>query len=466
MKHTDIFKLTVTEVSGKIRSKEISSVELTRSILEYAEKINPKTNAFISFRKEAALAEAEKADQEIRDGKYRGIYHGIPLAVKDNIYVQDEVTTMGSRIHKDFVPDADAAVISALREAGAILTGKLNLHEYAWGVTNDNPHFGPAHNPWNPDKITGGSSGGSAAAIASGASFASVGTDTAGSVRIPASCCGIVGLKPTKDLISKAGIFPLSASLDHVGPMGKTVEDVAALLNILVKSAPNASAENYISGLHNDPENITIGINEDYYFHQLDDRVENLVRKQIDFLASEGVTIKPVKIPSLNLVAFIGYMTILSESFTLHDENLKNRLNDFGEDIQGLYKMGIPGAVDYLKAQKSADVLRKEFQAVFTEVDALITPTLPVLPPDIGSPVVSINGQPQDLNDHIMRFMFPGNITGLPSLSLHCGLADGLPVGIQVIGPEYGESQVLRIGKIIQDHVGFDLGKAVDLATA
>lgn len=457
----NIFKLPVSVIAEKIKNREFSSVELTRSLIDYAKVMNKKTNAYISFREEEALREAQNADDQIKNGNYRGQYHGIPMGIKDNIYLKDEVTTMGSKIHKDFVPGQDAEVVQKLREAGAVIIGKLNLHEYAWGVTSNNPHFGPTHNPWNLSKITGGSSGGAGAAIASGASFASIGTDTAGSVRIPASCCGIVGLKPTQELISRDGVFPLSHSLDHVGPMGRTVSDVAALLEILAISHKEVHAPDYTSRLTGDIRGYTIGVNEEYYLSHLDDKVETLVRKEIERLKSDGIKVVPVQIPTLEHVAFIGYMTILSESFTVHEENLKDRIGDFGEDIQGLYQMGIPSAVDYIKAQQIARKLKTEFEAAFSAVDALLTPTLPCLPPDIGSTTVTINGKEEDLNNHIMRFMFPGNVTGLPSLSLPGGMADGLPVGLQIIGPEFSEAKILNIGKAIEDHVRFDYGKVI-----
>ncbi len=445
----DILKLPVTEVSKKLRAGEFTSAELTRSLIHYARSINDKTNAYISFREEEALKEAAEADKAIQNGTAKGIYYGIPMGIKDNIYLKGEITTMGSKIHKDFISDMNASVVDILKEAGVIIIGKLNLHEYAWGVTNDNPHFGATHNPWNLSKITGGSSGGNGAAIASAASYASVGTDTAGSVRIPASCCGIVGFKPSQNLIGRDGVFPLSTSLDHVGPMGKTVEDVAALLDLL------ADKNEYSASLKNEGQDFVVGINEEYFMHNLDNNVEKIIREQIQNLKDQGITVKEVKIPSLEMVPFMAYMTILSESFTIHDDNLKNRIEDFGPDVQGLYSVGIPSAVDYIKARQLSGQLKREFEAIFSEVDVLLTPALPVLPPDIGSPVVHINGKEEDLNDHIMRFMFPGNITGLPALVLPGGMADGLPVGLQIFGPEYGERKVLQFAKAMEKQIAF-----------
>lgn len=456
MLSTEIFTLPVHEINKKLKSGEVTSVQLTETLINYAKRINEITNAYISFREPEALKEAEEADKAFKEGRNKGVYWGIPMGIKDNIFIKDETTTMGSEIHRNYIPEQDAAVYKKLREAGIIVIGKLNLHEYAWGVTNDNPHFGTTHNPWNLNKITGGSSGGSGAAIASGASYASIGTDTAGSVRIPASCCGIVGLKPTQELINRDGVFPLSHSLDHVGPMGRNVDDVVALLQVVID-------DKYVDKLQQSAKNKTsldeyqIGINKDYYMHELDSNVEEIMNNQIQKLKDKGAHFKEVKIPTLQMVAFMGYMTILSESFTIHDENLQNRIEDFGPDVQGLYQqMGSPSAVDYLKAQSMARQLQLEFSTIFSEVDVLLTPALPVLPPDIGSPTVQLNGKEVDLNDHIMRFMFPGNITGLPSLVMPGGVADGLPVGLQVIGPQYGDLTVLQFSKALEELIDFD----------
>src|SRR5699024_11008126 len=276
MNHNDIFSLPVRAIAAKIRKGEITSAELTRSLIRHARTVNEKTNAYISFREKEALEEARKVDEMLKNGEDLGLYHGIPMGIKDNIFLKGEVTTMGSEIHRDFVPDEDAAVVEKLREAGVVIIGKLNLHEYAWGVTNDNPHFGPAHNPWDFSKSTGGSSGGSGAALASGASFGSVGTDTAGSVRIPASCCGVVGLKPTQGWVSRKGVFPLSESLDHIGIMGKTIDDVAVLYEALSKTGESPTESFF--GKSAGTDGWTIGINEEYYFHHVDDQVEQLIR--------------------------------------------------------------------------------------------------------------------------------------------------------------------------------------------
>ncbi|MDN5724233.1 MAG: amidase, partial [Corynebacterium sp.] len=217
----ELLTKSATEIGELIRDKQVSPVEVTRQSLEYAQTKNDQINAFVSFRDEQALAEAEKAEKEVAAGEVRGPLHGVPMALKDNLYVAGEVTTMSSKIHGEFVSEHDATTVAKLREAGVVLTGKLNMHEYAWGIDNNSPHFGPVHNPWNLDKVPGGSSGGSGAAVASDMSYSTLGTDTAGSIRIPSSANGLVGLKPTHGRVSKFGCFPLAWTLDHIGPMSK-----------------------------------------------------------------------------------------------------------------------------------------------------------------------------------------------------------------------------------------------------
>src|SRR5699024_10792812 len=263
-----------------LKNKTLSPVELTEAIFEQADKSEDKINAYMEFYKEEALDSAKKAESEIANGNYKGMYHGIPMGIKDNVYFKDKVSTMSSKIHKDFVSDYDATVIKKLREAGVICTGKVSMHEYAWGITNNNPHYGAVKNPWKLEKIPGGSSGGSGAAVAAGSSVASLGTDTAGSIRIPSSACGIVGLKQTHGLVSKYGVYPLAWSLDHVGPMTKTVKDAAGLLQIIAGYDANdptsvkVPVDDYVGKTTGDVKDLVIGVNEDYFFNEVDDEIE------------------------------------------------------------------------------------------------------------------------------------------------------------------------------------------------
>ncbi len=443
----------VEELAPLLEKREISSEELTKEVLDHAESLNETINAYICITRESALQAAKQADQEIKSGEYKGMYHGIPMAIKDNIYVKDEVTTMASKIHGDFVSDYDATVVKKMKEAGIVLTGKLNMHEYAWGITNNSPHFGPVRNPWDLDKIPGGSSGGSGAAVAADMTVATLGTDTAGSIRIPSSSCGIVGLKPTFGRVSKYGCYPLAWTLDHIGPMTKTVKDAAGLLEVIAgydKNDPtsiHAPTENYISKLNGGVKNLVIGINEEYYFKDVDADVEKLVRAAIKELESQGAKVETVEIPALQYAEYAELVTSLSEASAIHHRDLLKRPDDFGSDIRLLFELGeLFSSVDYLQAQQLRRQIKQDFAHAFEKVDVLLAPTLPVMSPNIGSDYANLNGKQVDLIDNFIRFMGPCNLAGLPALTVPCGFKDGLPVGLQIIGNALNESTVLNVG--------------------
>lgn len=453
----ELLHKSATEVAALIQSKEVSPVELTQSLLDHAHELNDTVNAYISFRDEEALAEAKVAEEEIANGNYRGPLHGIPMAIKDNIYVGGEVTTMASKIHGDFVSKDDSSVVKKLREAGVVLTGKLNMHEYAWGIDNNSPHFGAVHNPWNLDKVPGGSSGGSGAAVAADMTFTTLGTDTAGSIRIPSAACGLVGLKPTHGRVAKYGCFPLAWSLDHIGPMSKTVADAAATLQAIAgydhrdPTSVDVPVGDYSAALGGDPKGLVIGVEENYFFKNVDSPIEQLVRKQIDDLVSRGATLKTVSIPSLAYSEWAELATSLSEASAIHHHDLQNRPEDLGADIRFLFELGeLFSSVDFLQAQQVRRQIKQEFAAALQDVDVIIAPTLPVMAPDIGSPVANLNGTEVDLIDNFIRFTGPSNLTGLPALTVPVGLSDDLPVGLQIIGRAFDEATVLKVGSQIE----------------
>ncbi|SIR31195.1 aspartyl/glutamyl-tRNA(Asn/Gln) amidotransferase subunit A [Paracoccus thiocyanatus] len=454
----DLLKKTMTEVAGLIKDKKVSPVEVTQNLLDYIDESNKKTNAYISVTAESALDSARQAEKEISAGNYKGVFHGVPLALKDNIYFKNEVTTMASKIHKDFVSEEDATVTERLRDAGAVFTGKLNMHEYAWGIDNNNPHFGAVHNPWNPDRVPGGSSGGSGAAVASHSSYTTLGTDTAGSIRIPSSACGLVGLKPTHGRVSKFGVFPLAWTLDHVGPMAKSVADAAAMLATIAGFDPrdptcaNVPVGDYTSGLNGQVKGLKIGINEEYFFKNVDGPVEKLIRERIADLEKQGATVKKVSIPSLRNAEWVELATSLSEASAIHHHDMQTRPEDFGADIRFLFELGeLFTAVDYLQAQQARRQLKAEFDAALQEVDVLIAPTLPFIPPNIGDDKVNINGKQMDFIENCIRFTGPSNLTGLPAMTVPAGLGDGMPVGLQIIGRAFDEARVLNVGKAVED---------------
>lgn len=442
---------SIGELAPLLESKEVSPVEVTEAVLKQVETYNEQTNAYIRVDAEDAQTSAKIAESEIMKGNYKGKLHGIPMALKDIFYVKDKVVTMGSKIHKDFIPGYSATVVEKLTEAGVIFTGTLNMHEYAWGGTNNNPHFGPCRNPWDLEKIPGGSSGGSGAAVAADMTIASLGTDTGGSIRIPSAVCGIVGLKPTHGRVSKHGVFPLSWSLDHAGPMTKTVTDAAILLECIAGFDPkdpttiDKPLASYTTGLSEDLKGMVIGVEEDFYLTNLQPGVQELFDKAIDTLKTLGAEIKPIKIPSLKNAHYAEMITVLAEASAIHHTNLKSRPEDFGKDVRLSLELGeLPSAVEYVQAQQIRYKIKQEFQEIFQTVDTILAPTLPFTAPKIGQEITIINNQELKVSDELIRLQSPANLTGLPSISVPCGLSENMPVGIQFIGNAFDEHMIIK----------------------
>lgn|SRR5690625_241076 len=453
----ELLELSVLQVADLIEKKEISPVELTNTMLDYIEKSNEQTNAYISITADQARQSAQRAEQQIMDGLYKGVFHGVPLALKDNIYHGGEVTTMASKIHRDFVSEHDATVVAQLRDAGAVFTGKLNMHEYAWGIDNDSPHFGAVHNPWNPKRVPGGSSGGSGAAVAAHSSYISLGTDTAGSIRIPSAACGIVGLKPTHGRVSKFGVYPLAWTLDHVGPMAKTVADAAALMEVIAGFDPNdptsanVPAGGYLEALSGDVKGLRIGIIEDYFFHNVDSGIEKLIRERLQDLENEGAEVVSLSLPALRYAEWAELAVSLVEAATIHHRDLVKRADDFGNDIRFLFELGeLFSGIDYLQGQQVRRALKLQFAEAFDDVDVILAPVMPCQVPDIGVETVDINGQTLDFIMEGIRFTGPSNLTGLPALSVPAGMSDGMPIGLQLIGDAFDEATILNVAYAIE----------------
>lgn len=446
-----LYEMTIGELGPMLKNRLISPLELTESVLSRAKRLNPVLNNYIRIDEEEAMEAAKAAEAELASGNYRGILHGIPLALKDIFYFKGKVATMGSKIHADFRPDYDAAVVEKLRRAGAIFTGTLAMHEYAYGATTDNPHYGTCHNPWDMKVIPGGSSGGSGSAVAADMTIASLGTDTGGSVRIPSSMCGIVGLKPTHGRISKRGVFPLSFSLDHVGPMTKDVRDAAILLEVLSgydeldPTAAAVPASPYSTDLTEEIRGKIIGIEEMYFFQNLDPGVERQVRAGIRTLESLGAKLVPVSIPSLRHVNFVQTVTCCGDANAIHYDNIRSRIGDFGEDLRLFFRLGeLISAADYVRAQQIRQKIKEEYKEVFRQVDAMIVPTLPYTAPEIGKNPV-LNDEEVSVFEYNIRFNSPSNLTGYPAISVPCGLSGGLPVGMQIIGNAFAEQTILNL---------------------
>jgi aspartyl-tRNA(Asn)/glutamyl-tRNA(Gln) amidotransferase subunit A len=448
----DLLSLSLSEVANMVKERIVSPVELTKLCLARIDRLNPTLNAFISTYHEEAIDQAKVAEAEIFKGNYKGKLHGVPIAIKDNLYVANRVTTMGARIHKDFIPTHDAGVVTRLRPTGAILLGKTNMHEYALGATTDNPHFGTCRNPWDLSKIPGGSSGGSAAAVAAGLAFGALGTDTSGSIRVPAAACGLIGLKPTYGRVSKYGCFPEAWTLDHIGPLTRTVADGAIILDAISGFDPNDPTclnlppTQTFQAINKDIKDLVIGVEEDFFFGFVDHQVESLVRAGIEKLCSLGATVKSVKLPSLENAFWALTIIDTSETTAVHQPMMKTRAADYGDDVRFLIECGyLPSAVDYLQALQLRRHIKIEVSEMFKTVDVLIAPTLPSKTPSIGEFTSVVNGTSVDTIEILMHNVGPGNLLGLPSLSIPCGIAEGMPVGMEIIGPALGEQAVLNI---------------------
>ncbi len=450
---TELAALSITQVSALIASGEVSSVAVTESALAAIAAHDDRLRAFIDVYRESALVESRAADAEIASGNYRGPLHGVPTAVKDNIYIGGKRTTMGSKIHSSFVPAHDAGVTTRLSAAGAIVVGKTNMHEYALGGTTDNPHWGTCRNPWDTTKTAGGSSGGSAVALTTGMAAAALGSDTSGSIRIPAAICGVVGLKPTYGRVSRYGVFPEAWTLDHVGPMARTVQDAALVLDAISGHDPRDPSSlglprtTTADALRDTCEGMVIGVEEDFYFTDIDDAVAQLVRAGIEALHRLGATVRTVSIPGLAHTEYALTVIDTSETSTVHHANLRDRPQDYGNDVRLLLECGeLPSAVDYLEAQQVRRSLRDEVHRAFADVDVLIGPTLGSRTPTIGEDTALVNGVPVNAIDSMIRLVGPASLLGLPCLSMPCGTVDGLPVGMQIVGPALGEQAVLDLG--------------------
>jgi aspartyl-tRNA(Asn)/glutamyl-tRNA(Gln) amidotransferase subunit A len=451
----DLALYTIEQLAPLLRKKKISPVELLDAVLARITALNPMLNAYITVCADAARAEAQRAEREILHGRWCGPLHGIPISLKDNIATKGVRTTAGSKFLAAHVPDADATLVERLRRAGAVILGKTNLHEFAYGVTTENPHFGATRNPWNTDRILGGSSGGSAAALAAGMCFASVGTDTGGSIRIPASLCGIVGLKPTYGRVSAHGTVALSPTLDHVGPLARTVADAAIVLRAIAGRDPRDATTLVLpplrlsDKLRTIPRRIRLGLPRNYYFDRLDREVLGTVRKAAKYFEQRGAEFVEVELPSLDASIEPSNHIALAEAAHYHAKMgwFPARAAEYGDDVRKRLEMGSAvRAVDYLGAFEMQGRVRAEFDCAFALVDAILAAVTPVAAPELGQKLVRLGGEEEPVRAALLRLCRPANLAGLPAISVPCGFTSaGLPVGLQIIGPRGGEDIVLRL---------------------
>jgi aspartyl-tRNA(Asn)/glutamyl-tRNA(Gln) amidotransferase subunit A len=449
----------IQSAAESLRARRVSSVELVTAAIDRIERLNSQLCAFITVTAEQAFEQARTADRELASGTDRGPLHGIPIALKDLFATRGIRTTAGSLVYKDYVPDFDAAVVERLRAAGAISVGKLNMHEMAYGITSANPHFGPVRNPWNPEHSPGGSSGGSAAALAAQIVYMAMGTDTGGSIRIPAAFCGTVGLKPTYGRVSRHGVLPLGYSLDHMGPLTRSVRDAALTLNAIAGRDPKDPTSSRRPVVDYVPEEgcsirgLRVGFPENFFFDRLNPDVESAVRGAIARAESLGATVRPVRLPDMLALNAVARMVLLAEASAVASPALDRR-ELFGSDVLALLDQGrLVPAVDYINAQRLRRRMRREFDELWNDVDCLFTPTTPNTAPKIGDTTVRLGGVDEDVRLATTRLVRGINALGYPALSIPCGLSgSGLPIGLQIIGPPFEEARILSVGAALEDN--------------
>jgi len=470
----DISSLTINRLSKLIASREISCAEVVDATIERIQRLNPKLNAFITILGESARREAKHADSLLKQGKYLGPLHGIPISFKDLIYIRGVRSTSGSKILADFVPDYDSTVTRKLRRAGAIIIGTNNTHEFACGITNINPHYGSSKNPWDLTRMSGGSSGGSAVAVSSGMSLATIGTDTSGSIRVPSSLCGIFGLKPTYGRVSKFGVMPLAPSIDHIGPLARSAWDIGVVLGAIAgydrmdPSSAKVPVPDYLKEIsssgkknnnnnNNDGDNkFKIGIPKQFFFDIIQPEVIEVFREFIDRLHGCGVTTTSnIDVDGTDKIFETWKAIRLGESAATHDKWMISRRQDYGEDVRKMLEKGQEiTAVHYINALHE---WRYEIKAAFlkamVDYDALLVPTTIIPAPFLDQNEVKVEGRTIEVYLSLNRLTTVFDITGLPALNIPAGLVDSkLPVGAQLVGRPFDEARMLKIAYAYEQH--------------
>jgi aspartyl-tRNA(Asn)/glutamyl-tRNA(Gln) amidotransferase subunit A len=451
---SDLAFASIEEISRLFRKRKLSPVELTRLILARIVKLDSQLNAYITVAPDLALKQAKQAELELsgrKSDRDRGPLHGIPISLKDNISTEDIRTTAGSRILGKFIPQQDAAVVTQLKKAGAVILGKTNMHEFAYGVTSNNPHYGPVHNPWDLSRIPGGSSGGSAAAVAAGLCYGSIGTDTGGSIRIPASLCGVVGLKPTLGRVSVSGVIPLSPRLDCVGPLARTVQDAALLLEpilSLVKGEPNPRALEKFSAKS---RKFALGIPREFFLD-----VVPRFEETFSILRKQRITFKEISLSLLKETEDAGNQIAWAEATHHHQQAgwFPARAAEYGDDVRSRLEMGTKvSATTYLSALELREKFIQQFHLALEDakIDALVVPTTPITAPLIGQETIRLGDKDHPTRALLLRANRPANLAGIPAISVPCGFtAAGLPVGLQLIGAVADEHLLLQIARLFE----------------
>jgi aspartyl-tRNA(Asn)/glutamyl-tRNA(Gln) amidotransferase subunit A len=437
----------ITELGPRLRRKEVSPVELTRDCLDRIEKLNPTLNAFITVTAESAMAEARAAEGEILRGEWRGPLHGIPIALKDLIDIAGTRTTAASGVFEHRVPTEDAEVVRRLRRAGAVILGKNNLHEFAYGGSSLVSFFGDVHNPWDVGHIAGGSSGGSAAGVAAGLCYAAIGTDTAGSIREPAALCGCVGIKPTYGRVSARGVIPLSWSLDHVGPLAATVGDTALVLQAIAGydaldvCSADVPVSDYVSGLDEGTKSLRVGVPRAHFYDDLDDEVRAAMDAALVVIETLVADVRDVQIEVSS-----DRTVQAAESFAYHADHVARTPESYQPETLRRIRSGEKiSAAEYILRRRELDAERRRAREIFADVDLLVTPTMPIPAPAIAD----LKKDPEALRPAeliLLRNTRPFNVWGLPAISVPCGFTKGgLPIGLQIAGAHWREDLVFRL---------------------
>ena len=451
MKGADLASAGIAELGARIESGDVSPVEVMKATLARIDRLNGELNAFLSVYPDLALTAARQAEAEIQAGSYRGPLHGVPIGVKDLFQVKDMQRTCGSKILHEPPGAADATSIANLKSAGAIVVGLLNLNEFAYGPTGINPHVGSARNPWNRDMACGGSSAGAGCAVAAGLVPGAMGSDTGGSVRIPAATTGVVGLKQTYGLVSRQGIYPLVESFDHAGPLTRSVRDAAIMLQALAgedaddETTRGVEVDNYSAKLGRDIRGLRVGVPRDFFFDDLHPDIEVAVRAAIEQLAELGAEVREIPLPDMPAATKAWNTMALSEAYYVHENHVRDHPGELGPEVEERLLLGRDiSARDYIAARDHQRTVKRAMAEVMADVDVIAAPTMPIPAVEIATSCAMVNGEAVDGAPIIGRLTRLAVFSAQPAISLPCGFtAEGLPVGLQLIGSWFGESNLL-----------------------
>ncbi len=463
MSQIDLKSLTLASAARLVRSKQLSPVELTRAVLERIQSLNERMAIFITVTADDAIARAEQAEAAIVRGAELGPLHGVPISLKDLFDTKGILTTAGSRVFGDRIPDEDATVTARLMAAGAVLVGKTNMHEFAFGPTSINPHYGPVRNPWDDEHVSGGSSGGSATSVALSVALGSLGSDTGGSVRIPAALCGTVGLKPTYGRVSIAGAVPLSWSLDHVGPLTRTVEDSAIMMEVIAGHDPRDNysrrvpTPRYSKELQGGIRGLRVGISRETFYTRLEPEVDQATQTALRRLEQMGAEFVEIEIPTADLQRAIFANIASPEAFSYHENYLASSPELYGPDTRARIEAGrLMLSTDFVRAQRARSILKVELAAALEAADLLVTPTVPIPAPRIDQTAVEWDDGTESIVGALTRNTRLFNITGLPAITVPCGFTSrNLPVGLQIIGRAFDEASVFRAAYAYEQDAGW-----------